>query len=167
MEIGKHWKTIQMLFEESYMSSLHYAIATVNEDGSPRVTPIAALFLRENQTGFYFEEYSVHMARNLNRNPRICILAVNSEKSFWIDCLVAGKCEAPPSVRLMGTVGERREATEAEIMMWQNRVAFARGMKGYNLIWKDLRRVRDIVFDSYEPVLLGEMTKGLWLEEQD
>lgn len=164
MDIGEHWKTIQKLFEESYKSSLHYAIATVNEDGSPRVTPIAALFLRENRTGFYFEQYADNMARNLNRNPRVCILAVNSEKSFWINWLAAGKCEAPPSVRLIGTVGERREATETEIRMWQNRVAFARGMKGHDLIWKGLRKVRDIYFDAFEPVLLGEMTQGLWLQ---
>jgi uncharacterized protein len=162
MDIAKHWKTIRTLFEESYKSSLHYALATVNEDGSPRVTPIAALFLRENQTGFYFEQYSVHMARNLDRNPRVSILAVNSDKNFWINCLVAGNCEAPPSVRLMGTVGQRREGTEAEIRMWQEKVAFAQGTKGHGLIWKDLRVVRDIYFDSFEPVLLGEMTKGLW-----
>ena len=164
MDIGKHWKTIQTLFEKSYLSSLHYAIATVNEDGSPHVTPVAALFLRENQTGFYFEEYTVRMARNLNRSPRICVLAVNSDKPFWIHSLTSGKCETPPSVRLIGTVGERREATREEMMMWQKRVAFARGMKGHDLIWKGLRRVRDIYFDSFEPVLLGEMTQGLWLE---
>jgi len=164
MDMGKHWKTIHTLFEESYMSSLHYAIATVNEDGSPHVTPIAALFLRENKTGFYFEEFSVNMARNLNRSPRICVLAVNSDKAFWINSLTAGKCETPPSVRLIGTVGERREATGEEIAMWQERVAFARGIKGYDLIWRDLRMVRDICFDSFEPVLLGEMTKELWSE---
>ena len=164
MNIGKHWKTIQMVFQESYDSSLHYAVATVNDDGSPHVTPIAALFLRENKTGFYFEEFSVIMASNLNQSPRICILAVNSDKSFWRNSLLAGKCETPPSVRLMGTAGERREATEEEVSMWQKRVAFARGIKGYDIIWKNLRMVRDVYFDSFEPVLLGEMTRDLWPE---
>ena len=167
MDIGNHWNTIQTLFQESYTSSLHYGIATVNEDGSPHVTPIAALFLRDNKTGFYFEEFSVNMARNLDRSPRICVLAVNSDKPFWINCLKSGKCGTPPSVRLMGTVGERREATGEEITRWQERVAFARGMKGYGLIWKDLRTVRDIHFDSFEPVLLGEMTEELWSNRED
>ena len=45
MEIGKHWKTIQTLFEHS-RSSLHYAVATVNADGFPHITPIGLLFLR-------------------------------------------------------------------------------------------------------------------------
>ena len=29
-------------------------------------------------------------------------------------------------------------------------------------MWKNMRMVRDIHFDSFEPVLMGEMTKGLW-----
>jgi predicted pyridoxine 5'-phosphate oxidase superfamily flavin-nucleotide-binding protein len=48
MEIGKHWETIRTIFEEAYKSCSHFAIATVNEDGSPHVTPIGALILRDN-----------------------------------------------------------------------------------------------------------------------
>jgi hypothetical protein len=162
MEIGKHWKTIQTVFQESRGSSTHYAVATVDEDGSPRITPIGALFLREDKTGFYFDEFPVHMSRNIERNPRVCILAVNSNLTFWQKSLLAGKFEAPPAVRLMGSVGKKREATEEEIAMWQNHVKLARGTKGYDLMWKNMRMVRDIHFDSFNPVLLGEMTQDLW-----
>ena len=117
MEIGKHWKTIQMVFQESRGSSTHYAIATVNEDGSPHVTPIASLFLRENKTGFYFDEFPVHMSGNLELNPRVCILAVNSDPTFAIKSFLAGKYEIPPAVRLMGSVGKKREGTAEEISM--------------------------------------------------
>jgi hypothetical protein len=162
MEIGNHWKTIQMVFQESRDSSLHYALATVNEDGSPRVTPIGALFLREDKTGFYFEEFPVHMSKNLERNPRVCILAVNSNPTFWLTSLVDGKFETPPAVRLMGSVGKKREGTIEEIAMWQDHVKPAHGTKGYDILWKHMRMVRDIQFDAFEPVSCGEMTQELW-----
>ena len=162
MEIGKHWETIQMVFQESLDSSMHYAIATVNEDGSPHVTPIGALILRENKTGFFFDEFPVTMIRNLGQNQRVCILAVNSNPTFWQKSLVAGKFESPPAVRLVGSVGEKREGTEEEIALWQNHVKLARGTKGHDLMWKHMRMVRDIHFDSFEPVSCGEMTQELW-----
>ena len=162
MEIGKHWKIIQMLFQESRGSSLHYAVATVNADGSPHITPIGALLLREDKTGFYFDEFPVYMARNLEREPRVCILAVNSSPQFWQKSLVAGRFETPPAVRLMGTAGKRREGTEEEIALWQDHVKLARGTKGHDIMWKNMRMVRDISFDAFGPVLCGEMTEGLW-----
>ena len=163
MEIGNHWAKIREIFEEAYKSCLHFAVATVNEDGSPHVTPIGALFLRENQTGFYFEEYPSKMPENLKRSPRVCVLAVNADKSFWAKSLMEGKFATPPAVRLMGTVGEVREAASQEVAAWQERVALAKGTKGYNLMWGRFGgRVRDIQFDSFEPVYLGEMAKGLW-----
>jgi uncharacterized protein len=162
MEIGKHWNTIRMVFKESLDSFMHYSVATVNEDGSPHVTPIASLFLREDKTGFYFDEFPIHMSRNLERNPRVCIMAVNSNPTFLQKSFLTGKYETPPAVRLMGSVGKKREATEEEIAKWQNHVKIARGTKGYDLIWKNMRTVRDIQFDSFEPVLFGEMTQDLW-----
>ena len=68
MEIGKHWKTIQEIFEESRGSSMHFAVATVSKDGAPHVAPIGALFLREDKTGFCFDEFTVNMSRNVEQN---------------------------------------------------------------------------------------------------
>jgi len=65
-------------------------------------------------------------------------------------------------VRLIGSVGKRREATEEEVAIWENHVEFARGMKGYELLWGNMRFVRDIYFDSFEPVNMGEMTQDHW-----
>ena len=62
----------------------------------------------------------------------------------------------------MGTVGELRKATPDEVEAWQKKIAIAKGTKGYALLWEKFARVRDIIFDSFEPVLVGEMTKGLW-----
>ncbi|MBN2463034.1 MAG: pyridoxamine 5'-phosphate oxidase family protein [Dehalococcoidia bacterium] len=162
MEISTHWETIRKIFDEAYKSCSHFAIATVNDDGSPHVTPIGALFLRMDQTGFYFEEYPSKMPENLKRNPRVCILAVNADKLFWARSLMDGKFSAPPAVRLMGTVGELREATSEESAAWHKRIALAKGLKGYRLMWERMGRVRDIRFESFEPVYLGKMTGGLW-----
>jgi predicted pyridoxine 5'-phosphate oxidase superfamily flavin-nucleotide-binding protein len=161
MNIGNHWKTIQMVFEQT-RSTMHCAMATISKDGFPHITPIGSLFLRDNGTAFYFDEFPVHMCRNLENNPRVCILAVNSDPKFWTKSLMDGKFETPPGVRLMGSVGEKREATEEEIAAWQNHVKLARGTKGYDIMWKNMRTVRDIYFNSFEPVLCGAMTHGLW-----
>lgn len=162
MEIGKHWETIRAIFEEGRNSCKHFAVATVGEDGSPHVAPIGALFLRADQTGFYFDEFTVTTSKNVKRNPRVCILAVNSTPAFWQRSLVAGSFPTPPAVRLMGTLGERRNGTDQEIALWQDRVKTAHGTKGHELLWKDMRVVRDIFFDSFDPVACGAMTKELW-----
>jgi hypothetical protein len=62
----------------------------------------------------------------------------------------------------MGSAEKKREATEEEIAMWQDHVKLARGTKGHDLMWKNMRRVRDFYFYSFEPVLMGEMTQDLW-----
>ncbi|GAH09230.1 unnamed protein product [marine sediment metagenome] len=86
MDISNHWETIRGIFEEAYKSCLHFAVATVNDDGTPHVTPIGALFLRADQTGFYFDEYPSKMPENLRRNPRVCILAILaiSKRILWL-----------------------------------------------------------------------------------
>lgn len=162
MEISTHWTTIQTLFKESQDSSMHFAVATVNDDGSPNVVPIGALFLRADKTGFYFDEFTMNTSRNIGRNARVCILAVNSDSAFWQKSVFIGAFATPPAVRLMGTVGKKRQASEEEIAMWQDHVKAAKGTKGHDLMWKNMRMVRDISFDSFEPVIFGEMTKELW-----
>ncbi len=162
METGNHWETIRAVFEAAYNSCSHFAFATVNEDGSPHVTPIGALILRSDRTGFYIEENPKKMPANLKRNSRVCILAVNADKLFWGKALLEGKFTTPPAVRLSGTVGELRKATPDEIAAWQEKIAIAKGTKGYKLLWGKFARARDITFDSFEPVLLGEMTEELW-----
>jgi hypothetical protein len=66
-------------------------------------------------------------------------------------------------VRLSGTVGELRNATADEVAAWQEKIAIANGTKGYKLLWEKFAKVRNIAFDSFEPVYVGEMTNNLWL----
>jgi hypothetical protein len=162
MEIGKHWETIRSVFGEGSKSCLHFAFATVNDDGSPHVTPIGSLILRSDKTGFYFEDTTTKMPSNLKRNPRVYIMAVNSDLAYWGNSLMEGKFTSPPAVRLSGTVGELRNATADELAAWQEKIAILKGTKGYELLWSKMIKVRDITFDSFDPVNMGEMTAGLW-----
>lgn len=161
MEIGDRWGMIRKVFDEAYKSCFHFAVASVNEDGSPHMTPIGGLFLREDGTGFFFEEFPSRLPKNLKRDPRISVLAVNADKLFWGKSLVDGKFATPPGARLSGSVGPLREATAEEIEMWQKKVGFLRATRGYKIMWEGMRHVRDIKFDSYEPIYLAEMTQGL------
>ena len=162
MEIEYHWKSIQKLFNNARNSSMHFALATVTKDGSPHVTPIGSLFLRENITGFFFDEFPINLPKNIEENPKVCILAVNSNPTYWQKSLIIGKFISPPSVRLIGSIKEKRDGTEEEIAIWQNHVKDALGTKGHTIMWKNMRTVRDIHFDSFEPVTCGEMTQELW-----
>ena len=149
MEIDNHWQTIRSIFKEAFKTSQHYALATINEDGTPHVTPIGSLILRKDKTGFFFEEFPAKMPENFSHNKRVCVLAINAGKLYWFKSLLSGRCAKPPGVRLMGTVGEKRKATETEIAAWHKRVRFAKGFKGYNFLWKNMAWVRDIHFYSF------------------
>ncbi len=85
MPLDEQWETAWALVNRSFRSSLHYAFASVNADGTPHVTPIGSLILREDEpTGFYFELFTKQLPHNLDQQPRVCILAVNSSKWFWL-----------------------------------------------------------------------------------
>ncbi len=162
MEItDAQWERIRKLFNNAFNSSFHYAIATVNPDGSPHVTPIGSLILRDNKTGFYFEEYVKNLSQNFKHDKRVCVMAVNSGKWFGWKSFFLGRFVSPPAVRLIGTVGERREATQEELKLFQKRVGMYKMFKAYDLLWKKLKYVRDIHFDSFEPVHAGVMTRDL------
>lgn len=167
MNIHKNWKIIQKVFEYSIESTLHYALSTINEDGSPHITPISTLFLRDDLTGFFFDQFSVNMSKNLDRDQRVCVMAVQSDAMYWLPSLVEGRFLNPPAVRVMGRVKKRRKATPQEIDMWQRKVAYAKSMKGYKMLWKNMRHVRDIEFDDFKPVFMGEMTQDLWIQTRE
>jgi hypothetical protein len=115
MQLEKNWPEIKRIFDKSFKSSFHYALATVNENGEPHVTPSGSLLLRKPGHGLYFEEFPRQLPQNLLHNQQVCILAVNSSRWFWIKSLFRGQFTSPPAIRLFGTAGQLREATEKEI----------------------------------------------------
>ena len=162
MNLEEHWAAIRSVFHDAQKTSKHCAIASVDNSGSPSITPIGSLFLRDDFTGYYFEEYPQKMADNLKTDNRICVLALNSGLRYWYQAIISGSFSSPPGVRLYGTVGQRRRGNEEEIASFRKRVRFARNLKGYKLIWKNMKHVREIQFDSFSPVTAGKMTQHLW-----
>ena len=57
MDMVKDWIKIKEVFDDCISSSKHAAIATVSPDGTPHVTPIGFIFLRDDCSAYYFEQY--------------------------------------------------------------------------------------------------------------
>lgn len=122
------------------------AIASVDADGGPTITPIGTVFLREDCTGFYFDQYTERLAANLDRNPRVCVMAVDSGAVFWLRSLLAGRFRKAIGVRLYGTAGPRRPATAEELDAVQRRVRLSQLTRGGRALWSDFSHVRDLTF---------------------
>lgn len=161
MNLKNDWTQIKQIFELAAQSSLHFAVASVDAQGYPHITPIGSLILRDDYTGYYFEELPMHLPENLKAHKQVSVLALNSDQSYWASSLVSGKFETYPGIRLMGITSERREGSNEEIDVWQQKVKFAQGLKGHDILWKEMKKVRDIQFTGVKPVLCGEMTAHL------
>lgn len=156
------WSSIRRLFSQTFQTSFHFAVATVNPDGTPHVTPIGSMILRDNGKGFFFEEFLGATARNFLNDRRICVLAVHTSRWLLLKSLLLGRFTSLPAIRLTGTVGEKREATPEEMRLFHKRVGRYHFLKGYDLLWSRLQYVRDVTFDAALPVRAGAMTRGLW-----
>ncbi|WHY77360.1 pyridoxamine 5'-phosphate oxidase family protein [Neobacillus sp. WH10] len=159
MEPFDHWN----IWKDVASQSFGFSFASVNPDGTPHVTPIGSLILSKDEPkGLYFQIFTSQMTRNLERNNRVCILAINSSKWFLLRSFLSRKFKTPPGVRLSGTVGEKRIATEDEIQSLKESLGllgrfFKTGPGGLNI-----KYVREILFASVKPVYVGKLTKGLF-----
>jgi hypothetical protein len=158
----QQWNVVTDLVARSSASSLHVAFATVNPDGSPHITPIGSLVLLDTGTGLFFDAFLGTTERNLSHDPRISVMAVDGTKRRFLRAMVTGRFRSLPGIRLSGVAGPRREATPGEQDRFRHEVRAFRHLRGYDRLWKDLRFVHDLTFDSARPVRTGVMTKGLW-----
>lgn len=161
MDIDTHWKDIKRIFNQSFTSSFHYSIASVDPQGFPHVTPIGSLMLGEPGKAIYFEEFTAQLPVNLDHNPQVCVLAVNSNRWFWLKSLFKGQFKQYPSIRLIGKAGVKRAATSSEIARWHRRIRVTRSTKGFNLLWKNMSQVRELEFNQVKPINIGAMTQHL------
>ena len=100
---------------------------------------------------------------DLNHNwEQIRIAFAAGSRWFWLRSLYNGRFASLPGIRLTGLAGERRVASDEERAAYQARVKPFRWTKGYDLIWRDLRHVREIKLESCEPVVYPQMTAHLW-----
>lgn len=157
-----HWAAVKDIVARAKKSTLHCAIASTDADGAPHITPVGTVFLRDDRTGFYFDEYTSALARNVDRDPRVCVMAVDAGRMFWLRALVTGRFTAPPAVRLYGTVGALRAASPQELEQVRQSVGAVRRLKGGKLLWSDFSQVRDIAFSGFRPVRYPVMMSHLW-----
>ena len=161
MDLIENWSAIRKHFSQSFGSSLHVSIASVDADNAPTVTPVGTVFLNEDQTGFYYEKFVSSLPKHALQNNQICILAVNSSKLFWLKSLFKARFNTYPAYRLYGKLGERREATEPEIRALKKRLKTTRRLKGHKYLWGDMKEVREISFHKGEKINIGKMTQAL------
>ncbi len=161
MDLKSNWKEIKRHFEKCFRTNFHVAIASVDKENNPTVTPIGSLFLNNNCTGFYFEKFTTKLAMNAEKNKNICILGVNTNTWFWVISLFKGKFNNYPAIKLFGRLGKRREATKIEIERLKRRVIKTKGLKGHTYLWSNMEYIREVEFHFAEKINLGTMTTDL------
>ena len=161
MDITGNWADIRKHFSRSFRTGFHVSIASVDKNSNPTVTPIGSLFLNNNQTGFYFEKFPTKLPKNSTDNKNICILGVNSSTFFWLSSLFRGEFKNYPAIKLYGTLGEKRKASDIELERLSARMRSTKWLKGNNYLWGKMEYVRDIKFTKAEKINLGKMTENL------
>jgi hypothetical protein len=159
INLEENWQKIRIHFSKSIASNMHVSIASVDENQQPTITPIGSLFLNKNQTGFYFEKFATKLNINSKKNKNICVLAVNSNKWFWLKSLFKMNFSDYPAVKLYGELGDKRPATDKEYRAFQRRIRKTKRLKGSQYLWQDMSEVREITFTKAEKINLGKMTR--------
>ena len=154
----ENWRKIKAYYNETMKGGMYCTFATVNSNNEPNATPIGSLFLRDDFTGFFFDRFPTVMDNNLDDNGKVCILLVNGSRAFWFRSLVKGVFDKPSGIKLVGAAGQKRESTPKEQMAFAKKTNGLKGFKGYDILWKDMRHVRDITFTDYYQITTGKMT---------
>jgi uncharacterized pyridoxamine 5'-phosphate oxidase family protein len=157
MDLIKDWKIVKKHISESFKTSMHVSIASLTNKGYPSVRPIGTLFLNDNQTGFYFEKFSSGLSQNTKENNKVCVLAVNSSKTFWIKSLFNGSFKKHPALKIYGELGQKRKATKKELYALKRRMRNTKNLKGHKYLWEDMNFVRELTFTEVEVMKLGKM----------
>ncbi|MBB5189117.1 hypothetical protein HNQ57_003417 [Zhongshania antarctica] len=162
MNIKEDWQKVKAVLEAGQASTIYCSVATISPDGLPNITPLGTVFLRDDQTGYFFDHYAKALGENIDQNPNICVMAVRAGFVYWVKSLFLGRFTSPPGVRLYGQASAIREATAQEISLIEKRVAPTKFLKGSRMLWSGFTHVRDIKFSSYRPVTYPVMMEGLW-----
>ncbi|GAB10858.1 pyridoxamine 5'-phosphate oxidase-related protein [Gordonia araii NBRC 100433] len=152
------WAQACLVVRRAVRSSLCCSIASTNPDGSPHVTPIGSVMLGDPGTAIYFEAFNKRLAANVDRDPNIAILAVDSRQRLWLPALMRGRFSATPGLRLLGRVAPVRAGTSDEIERFRRVVGPLLRTRGGAALWGSLDTVRDVEIDRIQPLDLGPMT---------
>ena len=154
---NQKWQHICKVVNDAQKAAMHCSIATVDAQLQPTITPIGTLFLRENQSGFFFDTYTESLQQNLPQNSKACIQAVNSSRLFWLKSLFKGQFSDYPGVRLYVEIGDLRLANAEELAQISRRIQILKWTKGSQLIWSDFTHVRDFTVQSFRWVKYPKM----------
>jgi hypothetical protein len=155
------WPQIAALCRASFRSSLHFAIASNGHDGHPHLTPIGSLLALEPGHAMYFDLFAGGLRTRLDADPRVCVMAVDSSRWTWLRALWSGRFKHAPALRLYGRAGVRRPATPEEKGRFHKRVGWLLKLKAARLLWERLDHVRELHFDTCQPVRIGSLTRSL------
>tara|TARA_B100001063_G_C16485871_1_gene414939 strand:+ start:29 stop:535 length:507 start_codon:yes stop_codon:yes gene_type:complete len=167
MNIMEDWSKVKKVLEVGQASTIYCSIATVSTNGIPHITPVGTVFLRDDQTGYFFDHYAESLGKNIDLNPNVCIMAVNSGRLYWLRSLIKGRFVSPPGVRLYGKAGAIRPASAEEIEKIEKRVKPTQFLKGARALWSGFTHVRDIEFTSYKPITYPVMMDGMWSDSKN
>jgi len=165
-ELKAHWPSIKAHFKRFIRKNSYVSLATVRPDGQPSVSPVGSFCLNNDCTGYYLEKFTTSVAKNADQNPRVTVLGVDAGKWFWLKSIYKGRFDTVPGIKLYGVAGERRQATAAEKEKFLRLVKPLRRFKGYKLMWEDMDVIREIRFEDFELIRLGQMTRDLNLQYQ-
>ena len=154
------WPEIRRLCRGAFASNFYFSVASIGEAGEPHVTPIGSLLLGAPGHGFFFEVFAGGLSRRLRDDQRVCVSAVDSGRMLWVRALLRARFPRRPGVRLYGRAApSSRYATTEELARWRRQVRLLRWLPGYEPLWGNLRRVRDIEFHGWAPIALGSLTE--------
>lgn len=160
-EITDNWETLRRDFLHCQKTSSGLVqIASVSKNGLPNLTPIGSLFLRGNKSAFFCNRFPSNLNKNIRTDNRICVIAMNTSKLFWLKSLFRGCFSSCPGIKLFGRLQEKRTIHPKEKEQWERAVKPFRRLKGYDLLWKDMTHASDIEFEAYEYLNTGKMTAG-------
>lgn len=162
MEItDEEWAMVRATVRRTIRSSLHCSIASLNEDGSPHVTPVGSFLPTQKGQGVYFDAFNAQLAVNVDHDPRVTILAVDSGPLMWARSFLRGRFVSPPGIRLIATVGPQRRSTAEEIGRFHRLVGPLLRTKGGDRMWRFLPLARDVTVESINSIRMGSMTADL------
>lgn len=158
------WLTVRRTVARGQSASFHCAIASTNPDGRAYVSPIGSVRLGSPGSGTYLDVFNAQLRRNLDRDPRVTVMAVDSRLVTWARALISGQFATPPGVRLLAEAGPARPATDDEKRDFQRSVRPALLTRGGRTMWGrfDDLMARDLSFTGVVPVRIGSTTTGLW-----
>jgi uncharacterized protein len=158
------WRTVRRTVARGRSASFHCAIASTNPDGRAHVSPIGSVRLGKPGSGTYLDAFNAQLGKNVERDPRVTVMAVDSRLLTWAQALISGRFSTPPGIRLLAEAGPARPATDEEKQAFQRSVRPALITRGGKAMWGHLDDVmaRDLRITGVVPVRIGSTTAGLW-----